>query len=300
MLRELKTFIAVTQYGTFAAAGQRIGLTQSAVSAQMRILENALGVQLFDRSGRSVVLSPAGQRVLPMAEEMLAIFGRMSQPDTLSGYRGTVKIGAISTVQSGLLPEVLIDLRQQAPFLETRLVPGVSFNLLSLVETGDVDLAITIKPPFSLPKELYYETLLREPYVLIVPEDIQGDDVKTLLREQPFVRYDRTSFGGRQVSQYLREQRIEPRQTLELDEIDAIVRMVEHGLGVALVPLSGQWQHLHARVRILPLDEDIFFRELIIVMRHVNRRSSLHRMLTQCLTEGARKQLISPPPPSAA
>lgn len=300
MLRELKTFIAVTQYGTFAAAGQRIGLTQSAVSAQMRILENALGVQLFDRSGRSVVLSPAGQRILPMAEEMLAIFGRMSQPDTLSGYRGTVKIGAISTVQSGLLPEVLVDLRQEAPFLETRLVPGVSFNLLSMVETGDIDLAITIKPPFSLPKELYSETLLREPYVLIVPEAVEGDDVRALLRGQPFVRYDRTSFGGRQVSQYLRELRIEPRQTLELDEIEAIVRMVAQGLGVALVPLSGQWQHQHDHVRVIPLDDDTFFRELIIVMRHVNRRSSLHRMLTHCLTEGARKQQTTVPRPSAA
>ncbi len=289
MLRELKTFVAVTQYGTFAAAGQRIGLTQSAVSAQMRILENALGVRLFDRSGRSVMLSAAGNRILPMAEEILGIFARMSQPNNVSEYRGVVKIGAISTIQSGLLPEVLVDIQQVAPHLETRLVPGVSFNLLSMVETGDVDLAITIKPSFSLPKELWCETLLREPYALIVPQGIEGDDARALLREQPFVRYDRTSFGGRLVSQFLREQRLEPRQILELDEIEAIVRMVENRLGVALVPLSGQWLSRQANVRIVPLHSRTFFRELIIVMRNANRRSSLHMMLTQCLSEGAKK-----------
>ncbi|GAA0474216.1 MULTISPECIES: LysR family transcriptional regulator [Tatumella] len=288
MLRELKTFVAVTQYGTFAAAGQRIGLTQSAVSAQMRILENALGIRLFDRSGRSVMLSAAGNRVLPMAEEILSIFARMSQPNNVSEYRGVVKIGAISTIQSGLLPEVLVGIQQLAPHLETRLVPGVSFNLLSMVETGDVDLAITIKPSFSLAKELWSETLLREPYVLIVPQDVTGDDARALLREQPFVRYDRTSFGGRLVSQFLREQRIEPRQILELDEIEAIVRMVENRLGIALVPLSGQWLKRHAKVRVIPLQAATFYRELIIVMRHANRRSSLHMMLTRCLSEGAR------------
>lgn len=67
MLRELKTFIAVTRYGTFAAAAMHIGLTQSAVSAQIRNLEQALGIRLFDRTGRQALLNAAGQRALPMA-----------------------------------------------------------------------------------------------------------------------------------------------------------------------------------------------------------------------------------------
>ena len=71
MIRELKTFVMVCRHGTFAAAGQQIGLTQSAVSAQIRQLEDALGMPLFDRSGRSAVLNSAGKRVLPMAEEIL-------------------------------------------------------------------------------------------------------------------------------------------------------------------------------------------------------------------------------------
>jgi DNA-binding transcriptional LysR family regulator len=126
MLRELKTFIAVARYGTFAAAGMHIGLTQSAVSAQIRNLEQALGIRLFDRTGRQALLNAAGQRALPMAREMLEIFNRMAVSDDVSEYRGELKIGAVATVQTGLLPQALLRLRQQAPHLEPKLVPGSS------------------------------------------------------------------------------------------------------------------------------------------------------------------------------
>jgi Transcriptional regulator len=185
MLRELKTFIAVTRHGTFAAAGMHIGLTQSAVSAQIRNLEQALGIRLFDRTGRQALLNAAGQRALPMAQEMLEIFGRMAVSDDISEFRGELKIGAVATVQTGLLPRALLRLRQQAPLLEAKLVPGVSLNLLSQVDTGEVDLAILIKPPFELPKELSVQVIRREPFVLIVPADLEGDDPLQLLAAIP-------------------------------------------------------------------------------------------------------------------
>src|SRR6202008_2836076 len=84
MLRELKTFVAVAHHGTFAAAGMHIGLTQSAVSAQIRNLEQALGIRLFDRTGRQALLNAAGQRALPMAREMLENFRRMGVRDAFS------------------------------------------------------------------------------------------------------------------------------------------------------------------------------------------------------------------------
>lgn len=287
MLRELKTFVAVTQFGSFASTGQRIGLTQSAVSAQIRALEEALGMQVFDRSGRKAILNANGNRVLPMAEEILQIFTRMAQPENVNDYKGSVKIGAISSVQTGLLPLALTQLHATAPGLETNLLPGVSFNLLNQVEAGNIDLAVVIKPGFVLAKELWQHTLAREEYVLIVPQDVEGDDPIALLRQYPFIRYDRTSFGGRQVSIFLREHRLDPKVALEVDEIDAIVRMVESGLGVALVPLAGLWLERPCGLRIISLGERAFFRELIIVTRHSNRNVSLHRLIIECLQQAA-------------
>lgn len=289
MIRELKTFVAVTQFGTFAAAGQHIGLTQSAVSAQIRSLEDALGMPLFDRSGRTAQLNTAGNRALPMAEEILAIFARMSQPEDLDRYRGAIKIGAIATVQTGLLPKMLVQLHRQAPALEMKLLPGVSFDLLTQVDAGHIDLAIALKPSFALSKDLYYETLKQEPFVLITPPDLAGDNPLAIIREKPFIRYDRTSFGGRLVTRFLREQRLEPNQVLEIDEIDAIVKMVENNLGVALVPQAGLWHERENHVRIVPLGDLTFCRQLIVATRQADQHKPLHQMIIQCLHHYAKQ-----------
>ncbi|HWT19605.1 MAG TPA: LysR family transcriptional regulator, partial [Variovorax sp.] len=74
MINELRTFIAVCRHGTFAAAGERIGLTQSAVSSQVKRLEEALGFALFERTGRSATLNAAGQTTLARAEEICALY----------------------------------------------------------------------------------------------------------------------------------------------------------------------------------------------------------------------------------
>lgn len=283
MLRELKTFLAVARHGTFAAAGLHIGLTQSAVSAQIRNLENALGIRLFDRTGRQATLNAAGQRALPMAQEMLAIFSRMAVDDAVSEFRGELKIGAVATAQTGLLPQALLRLRQQAPGLEPKLVPGVSLNLLSQVDAGEVDLAIMIKPPFELPKELSAQVIRREPFVLIVPPQVEGDDPLRLLVERPHVRYDRNSFGGRLVTRFLREQRIEVNVALELDELEAIVKMVESGLGVSLLPRAGLWLEHPLKVRVIELGELTFYREMVLLQRYSQRNQPIQKLFAQCL-----------------
>ena len=124
MIRELRTFLAVARCGSFAAAGNKVGLTQSAVSAQIKNLETALGLRLFDRTGRSAYLNPAGLRAVPMAAQILEMFSLMGQPELLEDYRGELRIGAIGTVQTGLLPSVLLRLLKQAPGVVPKLIPG--------------------------------------------------------------------------------------------------------------------------------------------------------------------------------
>ncbi|KIK87872.1 LysR family transcriptional regulator [Pseudomonas koreensis] len=287
MLRELKTFLAVAQHGTFAAAGLHVGLTQSAVSAQIRNLEQTLGVRLFDRTGRQAILNPAGQRAVPMAQEMLATFSRMAISEDASEFRGELRIGAVATAQTGLLPQALLRLRQQAPGVEPKLVPGVSLNLLSQVDAGEVDLAIMIKPPFELPKELSAQVIRREPFVLIVPTTVEGDDPLQLLAEHSHVRYDRNSFGGRLVSRFLREQRIDVHVALELDELEAIVKMVECGLGVSLLPRAGLWLEQPLRVRVIELGELTFYREMVLLQRYSQRSQPIQQLFARCLESQA-------------
>lgn len=97
------------------------------------------------------------------------------------------------------------------------------------------------------------------------------------------MRYDHASFGGRLVTQFLREQRIQVRQVLELDELDAIVKMVENGLGVSLVPLAGLWLEQRDKVRVIELGEQVFYRELVVIERYANRRGPLQQLFRRCL-----------------
>ena len=284
MLRELRTFVMVARHGTFAAAGQQVGLTQSAVSAQMCVLEQSLGVRLFDRSGRAAVLNGAGRHALPLAEQMLALYTQMALPTAAAEWQGELRGGAIASLQTGMLPDALPRFRALAPRVELKLVPGVSLDLLSRVDAGELDLALLIKPPFELPKELLQIGLAREPFVLITPLSVAGDDPLQILAGQPFVRYDRRSFGGRLVSQFLREQRLSVQEALELDELEAIVRMVECGLGVSLVPCAGLWLQRPTRLRVLELGELTFHRELIALLRRAQRQPALDCLL-ECLLE---------------
>ncbi len=96
------------------------------------------------------------------------------------------------------------------------------------------------------------------------------------------MRYDRASFGGRQVSRFLREQRLSVHEALELDELEAIVRLVENGMGVALVPRGGRWLQRPTRLRVIELGERTFHRELLALLRRAQRQPALDCLL-QCL-----------------
>src|SRR5467141_1094866 len=124
MLRELKTFLAIARCGTFSLAGNRIGLTQSAVSAQIKRLEDDLQIVLFERSGRSARLNDAGRRLVVMAEQMLASYQELRTRIRSDVVSGTIRIGAIATVQIGLLPDALVSFRKQFPHVEVKINPG--------------------------------------------------------------------------------------------------------------------------------------------------------------------------------
>jgi len=242
---------------------------------------------LFDRTGRQATLNAAGVRALPLAKEILETFNRMAVPVDANEYRGELKVGAISTAQTGLLPQALVRLRQAAPTVECKLVPGVSLELLSQVDAGELDSAIIIRPPFDLPKELHVQVLRKEPFALIVPHALAGDDPLQLLGSQPHVRYDRASFGGRLVSRFLREQKLEVQVALELDELEAIVKMVECGLGVSLIPQAGLWLERSPQVRIIPLGHLTFYREIILLSRYNHRNLPVPQLFARCLLADA-------------
>ena len=287
MISELRTFIAVCRYGTFAAAGECIGLTQSAVSSQIKRLEDSLGFALFDRTGRSAVLNAAGQTTLQRAEAICALYAKLGDvpDDTSDGV--LLRIGAIASVQSTLLARALQKLRKRFPLVRAHVAPGVSMRLMDELDAGRIDAALIIRPPFGILPDLTWQSLVHEPYVLVAPADLPGADWRALLREQPFLRYDRVSFGGRMVERFLRREGIAVRDSVEIDEISGLIHLAAKGMGVALVPLVEAHSPLPRGVRMISLGESTFYREIGLLQRKPKASPALIAHFAQCLREAA-------------
>ncbi|WP_151745521.1 LysR family transcriptional regulator [Acinetobacter calcoaceticus] len=285
MFHELKTLIAIKKYGSFSATGHNVGLTQAAVSAQIKSLESYLGIKLFERNGKTVQFNSEGLRVLALAEQVFELVEKMKQPECMADFTGEIRIGAIASIQSNILPEILEELFKYFPKAKIKLIPGVSFNLFHQLGKNEIDLAIIIKPNFEVSDDYCHYTLKKEPILLITPIDIHEKHPVEILKNNPFIRYDYSSFGGKVVANYLNRNQIKTNDIIEVDEIEAIIRMVEKNLGVALIPDIGMNKLKEKNINIIDLKQPDLYREIIIIHKK-NTENSIISSIVSKIVEG--------------
>lgn len=234
--RFLETFLIVVQQGSLAEASRRLGVTPAAVSQRIQTLEDEIGLPLLVRSGRRVKPTEAGIAIVEKSRRILSEVRQLKGLAHDDQAFGELRLGAISTALTGMLPEALRKVFDMAPGVDIFLLPGTSAELYNGILEEKIDAAILVKPPFPLPKTLRWDLIRSEVFVLLAPPELAHVPATELLREQPFIRYDRSNWGGRLADTYLQSLRIMPREWLELDSLEAIAVMVEAGLGVSLMP----------------------------------------------------------------
>lgn len=240
-LRALRTLVAIARHGSFARAAEAVHLTQSAVSLHVKALEDEFKAQLFDRSRRQTALTDAGRLAVDRAMEILALYDAISgEIGAGSELRGRLRIGAIPTVLTNVMPAVLASLTESHPHLSLTVACGMSAELATRLESGELDVAITTDPVKPHPYGLVSTALYQEHFWLLAPGHLRQVPYKQLLADHPFIRFDRRAWAGRTIDRELRRMRLRVRTTMELDSREAIIKMVANGLGVAVVPLSGQ------------------------------------------------------------
>ncbi|WP_151637661.1 LysR family transcriptional regulator [Noviherbaspirillum aerium] len=287
MLRYLRTFVVAARTSSFSAAGMQLGLTQSAVSIQIRKLEEEFGTVLFERTGKSVSLSDAGQALLPDAIHMLELYDRMKGGGARAADRRPIDLGAISTVQSALLPKALHRFRSHFPQVHINIVPGMSTQLLTQVDARELDIAVIIKPRLGIPSDLKWILLVEEAYVIVVP-DGWPRDLEQLAARLPFVRYNRNSYGGQLVDRYLKQHRLWVQDGMELDEPSVILEMVSEGLGWAIIPGSLVPLAATRGIAVLPLPGRPLTRDIGVLVRVSALRREPIALLIESLREEAR------------
>ncbi len=283
-IRHLRTLVTVFEKGSFAAAADNLCLTQSAISQQIRALEDELGVELFDRSLRSPQINTDGREACERARSILQQYDSLADGlGPIDKQRGNLSVGAVYTVQVSSMAPVLAQLRCHYPHIFIRVFRGMSIDLVSRVEEGELDAVVVTGPPQQIARGCEWYSLKTEQFYLIVPVDYPDLPASEILQTSPFIRFDRRAWAGTMIDDELRAQGLQPNVMMELDSLQAAQSMVEHGMGVTIMPLNkAMADRVSPKLRLIPFGLVPLQREIGLYQRKSHNR--IH--LTQLLLEG--------------
>ena len=293
--RYLESFVTVVEQGSIAEAARRLNLTAAAIAHQIHTLEDEIGARLFARSGRTVQPTEAGASILTYAHDFLRRardFKSIAASDTPAGE---LRLGAVQSAKSGLLPGILSGMTRTYPQIDIRIVGDTAAPLYGKVLDGELDAAICMKPTFPIPKTCDWRLLRKEPLVVLTSASAKVRDANTALASEPFIRLDRRGWAGRLVDSYLREAGIRPRERFEVDALETIAIMVRINQRIAAVCAGARswappWpEGLSACAKLAAVPDQAHTRYIGLVWN----RASLRVRLVQAFLEVAMATLAS-------
>jgi len=257
-LARLRVFQAVADEGSFSRAARALFLSQPAVTQHIQALEAELGVPLFDRLGRRIALTPAGQS---LAQHVPQIMGLVRAAEVAAREAGgeasrTLRLGVSETLATYVLPPLLRDLQQRLPSIELRLCVGDSADLLVSLLNNTVELAFWLRE--AAHPQLEQLELASEPLVWVLPADDPLASAPSLppgaFGGRQLILRARNSATRRVIQALLERAAAFPSDVLEMDNLEAIKRSVEVGLGVSIAMRSAVVREMEAGVlRVVPL-----------------------------------------------
>ena len=256
--RQLRVFSEVARQLSFAKAARALHLTPPAVTMQVRELEGHVGMPLFDRSGRSVTLTTAGEYMLVYARKMLATL--KDAEDTAARLLklevGTLTIGMVSTAKY-FLPHLLAQFRREHEGIEIRLAVGNREQLVRMLHANEVDIAIMGRPPKELATRA--EPFAAHPHVFVAPVGHPltqaGPLTPEALRGQGFILREEGSGTRAALEKFLLQARVEPRVTMEMASNETIKQAVIAGMGLSFLSLHTLGLELDNRlIALLPIE----------------------------------------------
>ncbi len=242
---QLKYFLAAAQTQNFRKAAELCNVAQSVLSRQIAGLEAELGLLLFKRIDKRVVLSAAGQEFAIYARSALEQLqqGQQAMVELKVGERGSIAIGCVEALATTYLPAILANFNQRYPHIHSNVTVRGADDLMALVEQGTLDFGL-IFSPITRPELLVVRELFRQPLQLVTamqhplalakPAHVFLEQVAS----EPLVVF-REGFGLRRIMDALFTRRGYPLQpVVEIDSIEAMKELVKHGVGVTLMPLA--------------------------------------------------------------
>ncbi|HEX8407928.1 MAG TPA: LysR family transcriptional regulator [Thermoanaerobaculia bacterium] len=239
-VRQLEMFRAVVEAGSFTGAALRLHVSQSAISRQLKLLEEELGTLLLERTGRGVNVTPEGHILLTTANriwrDMQEVVAQIA--DTQKLQRGVISLGGGMTVCLHILPKLLKKFRVLYKNVDLRITTGTADQLLHSLRAHEVDLLLLTLPIVGTDLEVL--PVLREEMLVITAKNhvltrTRSVDAKSLAR-YPLILFERGSNTRRVVDDYFLAQQKPMNVVMETENVEIIKAMVANGLGVTILP----------------------------------------------------------------
>jgi DNA-binding transcriptional LysR family regulator len=239
-LRQLEILCAIAETGTFTGAGEKLHVSQSAISRQVLLLEDELREPLFIRQGRGAIPTRAGQTLIQLGrrllEDLTTTVGQIR--DEHDELHGTLRIAGGMTVCLYVFPSLLKEFRRAHPRVEIKVITGATPRLIRQLRTGLADVAL-LTLPVEEPSFVVVPAL-REELMLVMPPDhalaanrrVSPKD----LAMEPFVLFEPNSNTRRTIDRFFTRVGIEPRVVLETENVEILKALVASGMGLSIIP----------------------------------------------------------------
>jgi DNA-binding transcriptional LysR family regulator len=239
-VRQLEMFQAVAETGSFTRAGERLRVSQSAVSRQIKLLEEELGGVLLYRRGRRTSLTQAGGVLLKTANRLFRDLedaaSQISESHRL--HRGTLRLGGGMTVCIYILPRLLKRFRTLHGQVDLRVTSGTSEAILRLLRNHDVDLGLLTLPVVA--KDLEVIPVLKEEMVVVTASGHPLSRLKRVhpedLSRYPWILFEPGSNTRKVLDQFFTEEKLPVQIAMETENVEIIKAMVANGIGITIIP----------------------------------------------------------------
>lgn len=282
-LTALKTLVRIKQVGSFSKAADLEHITLSALSMQIKALESALNVDLFDRTFRPPALTPIGKKVAAHAALILQAERNLlevcASGDVLVGR---FRVGFIQSIFVRVMPGFLKRARHEFHHAEFVLSSGLSESLMEQVRLGGLDAAIVTRVA-GAESNLHFETLGWEKMAFAVPREFSEVKLSDAAEALPFIHFRPSSGIGRLVQRVIGSLDTKPTDIIVLDSLEASVECVKESLGFTLLPLPDIQRCGYGQVHIHEHQSPEMSRDLALAVRRENEDAEWVKALAERL-----------------
>ena len=292
-LRKLKSLLTVAELSSITEASKAVNLTQSAVSQQLKDLEQELDLKLIDRTRRPIGLTPEGAELVTVSRQITHLWDQFKDFHRKKEVSGQLVLGYIRSAVNSILADAIVSLKNRYPHLTIKLVNtgGVSKHLAGKVADKEIDAALGVGP-LQLPKGVLWRAISLERYYVVAPKRMRGKTFDELLNLGPYLRFKPYLLEETLIDQELNRIGFSLDATMELDDYKSILLMVEHDLGTGIVPEPYISRHILDELYCVPFGTPPLTRVGGLMVRYDNPARHLVDLLWETLKALYNKQII--------